>query len=94
LVATQRIVTLTGPGGIGKTRVAIAAARQLLPRFPDGVWFAELAPLTNGDLVADTVAAILGIEFGGAASLARIAKRVRRWHLYTRGLPKASRQLT
>jgi predicted ATPase len=74
LVATQRIVTLTGPGGIGKTRVAIAAARQLLPRFPDGVWFAELAPLTNGDLVADTVAAILGIEFGGAASLARIAK--------------------
>ena len=46
LAATHRLVTLTGAGGIGKTRLAIAVARHLLPRFADGVWLAEVAPLS------------------------------------------------
>ncbi|HME22190.1 MAG TPA: winged helix-turn-helix domain-containing protein [Acetobacteraceae bacterium] len=74
-VAAHRIVTLTGLGGIGKTRIAVEAARQLLPKFSDGAWLAELAPLARDDLVLDTVATALGIEFAGAApSLGRLVK--------------------
>jgi len=47
LLAEHRLVTLTGPGGIGKTQLALAAARKLRSQFPDGVWLAELAPLTS-----------------------------------------------
>lgn len=75
LVAAHRIVTLTGLGGIGKTRIAVEAARRLAPRFADGAWFAELAPVASGDLVLDTVATALGIEFAGATpSLGRIVR--------------------
>lgn len=59
LVATHRLVTLTGAGGIGKTRLAQEAARLMLARHPDGVRIAELAPLSDPDLVRDTVAAVL-----------------------------------
>jgi DNA-binding winged helix-turn-helix (wHTH) protein len=45
LASAHRLVTLTGAGGIGKTRLAIAAARQLLPQFSDGVWLAEFSPI-------------------------------------------------
>ncbi|MGC2203052.1 MAG: winged helix-turn-helix domain-containing protein [Stellaceae bacterium] len=47
LAAAHRLVTLTGPGGIGKTRLALAAARRLVPEFADGVWLAEFAPLAD-----------------------------------------------
>jgi len=47
----HRLVTLTGAGGIRKTRLAIAVSRQLRSRFGDGVWVAELAPLSDGALV-------------------------------------------
>src|SRR5215470_5140124 len=47
LVADHRFVTLTGTGGIGKTRLAVEVARRLLPQFTDGVWIAELAPLSD-----------------------------------------------
>ena len=59
-VDSHRLVTLTGPGGIGKTRLAIEAARALLPRFPDGVWWVDLAPLAGTDQVAGAVASLLG----------------------------------
>ncbi len=50
-----RLVTLTGSGGAGKTRLAVEAARRMLPRFADGVWLAELAAVTDPELVAKTV---------------------------------------
>jgi len=74
VAVAHRLVTLTGPGGMGKTRLAFAAARRLLPQFADGVWVAELAPLTDPGLVAGTVAAAVGLELpAGAISPERVA---------------------
>ena len=67
LAAAHRLVTLTGPGGIGKTRLALAVARGLLPQFADGVWIAELAPLADSRLVPATVAAAVGLELAAGA---------------------------
>src|SRR5262249_28335274 len=61
LVATSRLVNVTGIGGIGKTTLAIAAARELRGEFPEGVWLVELADLRDGALVADVVAAAVGV---------------------------------
>jgi predicted ATPase len=63
-LAADRIVSLTGPGGIGKTRLALAAARQLLPEFADGVWIAEFSVIADPGLVATTVAAAVGLQLG------------------------------
>ncbi len=59
--ANNRLVTLTGPGGTGKTRLAIQAAEQTLNSFPGGVWLVELASLTNPALAATTLANTLGL---------------------------------
>jgi len=66
LATAHRLVTLTGAGGVGKTRLGLEVARRLLGRFVDGVWLAELAPLTDGNLVAATVAAALAVPLGAA----------------------------
>jgi predicted ATPase len=74
LAAAHRLVTLTGAGGIGKTRLALAAGRSMLPQIADGVWVAELAPLSDPALVPATVAAAAGIELArGAVSPGRVA---------------------
>ena len=65
LAAAHRLVTLTGGGGIGKTRLALALARELLPHFADGVWLAELSPLSDPGLVPATVAAATRLDLGG-----------------------------
>jgi class 3 adenylate cyclase len=57
----HQLVTLTGVGGVGKTRLATEAARQLADEFPDGVWYFELAAVTDPAAVPDAVAAVLGI---------------------------------
>jgi predicted ATPase len=66
----HRLVTLTGPGGIGKSRLAIAAARAVETSFPDGVVFVDLAPVIDPDLVITTVANTLGIRDTGEAPIA------------------------
>ena len=57
----HRLVTLTGVGGVGKTRLATEVAARLADEFPDGVWFFELAAVTDPAAVPDAVAAVLGI---------------------------------
>ena len=56
------MLTLTGPGGVGKTRLALEIAAHLLSSFPDGVWLVELAPLTEDQLVDDAIASALRIK--------------------------------
>ena len=60
-VKAHRLVTLTGVGGVGKTRLATEVAGRLADEFPDGVWFFELAAVTDPGAVPDAVAAVLGI---------------------------------
>jgi len=58
----SRLLTVVGPGGIGKTRVALAAMEQLHGQFPDGAWIAELGPLDEPDLVQTAIATALGVQ--------------------------------
>ncbi len=60
-VKTHRLVTLTGVGGVGKTRLAVEVASRLADEFPDGVWLFELAAVADPASVPDAVAAVLGI---------------------------------
>jgi predicted ATPase/DNA-binding winged helix-turn-helix (wHTH) protein len=77
LATVQRLVTLTGAGGIGKTRLAVAAAHQLLPQFKDGAWLVELAALSDPGLVPGSVAAALGLELAtGAVTAERVANAI------------------
>ena len=62
LVEQSRLVTLTGPGGSGKTRLALQAAADLLDGSGNGVWFVDLAPLADPDLVAESVATAVGVR--------------------------------
>lgn len=64
-----RLLTLTGPGGVGKTRIAIRAAERLLPNFEDGAWFVPLAPIGNPNLILSAIANALGIKEEGSTSL-------------------------
>jgi len=61
LLSTCRLVTLAGTGGAGKTRLSLQAAAQALGRYPDGVWFVELAPVRDPALVANEVVTALGL---------------------------------
>jgi predicted ATPase/class 3 adenylate cyclase len=61
-----RLVTLTGPGGSGKTRLAIEAASELVPSFPNGVFWVGLAPVQDPELVEATIAESLGAKVGVA----------------------------
>jgi non-specific serine/threonine protein kinase len=62
LLPSTRLLTLTGAGGCGKTRLALEVARQVVLRFPDGAWLAELAPLGEPSLVAQTVASVFDVR--------------------------------
>jgi non-specific serine/threonine protein kinase len=62
LLSKSRLVTLTGSGGVGKTRLAIEAVADGLELFPDGVWFLDLAPLNDASRVPGTLANLLGLR--------------------------------
>lgn len=76
LVSAYRIVTLTGPGGIGKTSLALDAAHDVVAGFDGGGWFVELASLPDPGLVPSTVASVLGLKLSGEISAESIARAV------------------
>jgi predicted ATPase/class 3 adenylate cyclase len=61
-IGASRLVTITGSGGMGKTTVAVAAAGRSSDKFPDGVWFVDLVPVTGDDRVAGLVAQTAGLR--------------------------------
>ena len=66
----SRLVTLTGVGGVGKTRLALQVAAEVLPKFADGVWLCELAATNDADLLAQVVVAALAVQPRAGRSLA------------------------
>ncbi len=70
LAREHRLVTLTGVGGVGKTRLSQKVAADLIPHFPDGVWLVELAPVADAAAVPDLVAATLGVTPQSGRSIA------------------------
>ena len=60
-LSTFRVVTVAGPGGVGKTRLALQTAAEIVQDFPDGVYFIALAPISAGELVGHAIASVLQI---------------------------------
>jgi predicted ATPase len=75
LTSAYRMVTLTGPGGIGKTSLAVQAARGLFTAFDDGGWIVELASISDPSLVTSAVAGVLGLKLGGEEISAEVVAR-------------------
>jgi predicted ATPase/class 3 adenylate cyclase/Tfp pilus assembly protein PilF len=77
-----RLITLTGPGGTGKTRLALQAAADLLDDFSDGVWFVDLAPFIEPNLVISAIAQMLGVkETGGQPLIDTLKTYLKEKHL-------------
>jgi predicted ATPase/class 3 adenylate cyclase len=74
LLAANRLVTLTGPGGTGKTRLALQAAADASDQFAGGVYFVALEPISKADLLLPTIAQASGMPDPGSASVQRLAE--------------------
>ena len=72
MLSAHRLVTLTGSGGTGKSRLALAVAERLLDEFEHGIWLAELARLTDQAQVTRTVAAALGLQESGSLPIQEV----------------------
>ncbi|SUA73214.1 Regulatory protein AfsR [Nocardia otitidiscaviarum] len=83
LVGDYRLVTLVGPGGVGKTRLSIEAARGLITDHPDGVWFVELAGMNPTTVartsILDTLHAVIGIRGDSRTAAGRLDRLVTAW---------------
>ena len=75
LLNATRLLTLHGAGGIGKTRLSLQLAGDVLDEYPDGVWLVELAPIHDGRLVAQAVASVLGVKEEGGRPVAEALVR-------------------
>ncbi len=81
LLACNRLVTLTGPGGVGKTRLALQAAAAVRDDWQDGVWFVDLAPIVDPTFVPNAIAQTLGVIEVGSEPLAEtLRSRLRPMH--------------
>ncbi|HET6894601.1 MAG TPA: adenylate/guanylate cyclase domain-containing protein [Candidatus Baltobacteraceae bacterium] len=69
LLDAHRLVTLVGTGGVGKSRLALQIGADVLERYEDGVWFIELAPLSDGTLILNELAPLFGVQAAGDRSL-------------------------
>jgi len=69
LLGQARLVTLLGMGGLGKTRMSMQIAGEVIDHFPDGVWLVELAPVADPDLVPQALASVLGVKEDSGGSL-------------------------
>jgi predicted ATPase/class 3 adenylate cyclase len=69
LLEGHRLVTLVGTGGVGKTRLALQVGADVLDHYEDGVWFVELAPLSDGTLILNEIAQLFGVQAAGNRSL-------------------------
>src|SRR5258705_127990 len=76
-LSRQRLVTIVGPGGIGKTTVALAAAERMTTSYEHGVWLVDLAPLADPRLVPSAVATVLGLEMRTEDSLPALVAALR-----------------
>jgi predicted ATPase/class 3 adenylate cyclase len=77
-LADTRLLTLTGPGGTGKTRLALQVAARSMAVYPDGVWFVALGPISEPDLVAPTIAQEIGLpDRGGQRPIERLIDHFR-----------------
>ena len=73
-----RLVTLTGPGGVGKTRLSLQAAADLVDEFAHGVFFVELAPIGTADQVLSAIGSVFGVSDPGDGSMVEVLKQVLR----------------
>src|SRR5260221_9007100 len=76
-LSPQRLVTIVGPGGIGKTTVALAVAERMIASYERGIWLVDLAPLGDPRLVPSAVATVLGLEIRTEDPLAALVAAVR-----------------
>ena len=80
-VPMRRCVTITGPGGIGKTTLAVAVAEKLLPVYDDGVWFVDLATIADGQIIPLAIASVLGFSLSSDSPVASLMTFLRDRHI-------------
>src|SRR4029450_12842413 len=81
-LAETRLLTLLGIAGLGKSRLSLQVAAEVLDEYPDGVWFVELAPVTDARLLPQVVASVVGVkEEAGRPVLEALVKFVKDRHL-------------